>query len=317
MKLHSLVLILGLFHLSAVTADMSVTISHGSSLRPFAVVGDTQRTLTVERVFLLREQNDEARPLLIRSIVEDQPAFLVHLGDMTDWGSDDDAWKYFDNLVEPLKSAHIDIFPVMGNHEYFGLSKEHSLKNVEDRFPQIALSHWYLKKYGPIALIFLDSNQKQLGETAWSNQVTWFENILKQLDSDPEVRGVLVFAHHPALSNSKVSGDEECVRRYFLGPLLQSKKTLAYIDGHAHGYEHFVQDGKHFIVSGGGGGPRVEYRTGKKALHADLFLGPVPRPFNYLIVQPLEDRIQITVKGFQKTDTHVGTIDQIAIPFAP
>jgi hypothetical protein len=289
--------------------------AQADGIRPFAVIGDTQRTLVVERLFLWREQNDEARPELISSIVADQPSFLVHLGDMVDWGGSQRAWKYFDSITEPLKTAHIDIFPVIGNHEYFGLSEKREMGFVEDRFPQIKLSHWYVKKYGALALVLLDSNRASLGEDAWQTELRWYRDTLKQLDLDPEVRGVLVFAHHPALSNSKISGDEKCVREGFLPPLLEAKKTLAYIDGHAHGYEHFKENGKHFIVSGGGGGPRVTYWTGAKARHSDLYQGPVPRPFNYLLIQQLDDQVLVIVKGFQKNETEIKVIDRIAIPF--
>ena len=281
--------------------------------RAFAVIGDTQRTLGVERVVLGREQNDPERDLLIQSIANDKPEFAVHLGDMVDWGASTKVWKAFDRLIEPLRLAKIELFPVFGNHEYFGWNKTKELENVYTRFPQLKASHWYLKRVGNLALVFLDSNQKALGED-WDVQTSWLQGTLDQLDADTGVRGVLVFAHHPVYSNSKVSADEPCVNQSILPLFSRAKKTVAYISGHAHGYEHFFENGKHFIVSAGGGGPRVTYYTGKKQHHPDLFLGAGPRPFNYLLIQPENGKILVTVKGLDKDETQVRVIDTISIP---
>ena len=75
------------------------------------------------------------------------------------------------------------------------------------------------------------------------------------MDADPKVRGVLVFTHHPPYTNSTVTKDESHVQQAFVGPFVAAKKTLALLSGHAHGYEHFIEQRKHFVVSGGGGGP--------------------------------------------------------------
>jgi hypothetical protein len=290
------------------------TFAHADLPAPFAVIGDTQRTLAIEEVFLRREQNDQERPELMAAILADGPKFLVHLGDMIDWGASTEEWKYFDQLTEPLRAAAIPIYPAVGNHEYLGFNRGQEMTDLNERFPELARSHWYLKYDGDLALVFLDSNQRKLGQVDWRRQVDWFSSTLVKLDSDPKVRGVIVFAHHPAFSNSKVSGDEDCVRRYFLPQLLHSKKTLAYIDGHAHGYEHFFEGGKHFIVSGGGGGPRVSYFTGVKARHHDLYKGPIPRPFNYLLVRAVENEVIIKVRGFESGET-VHTLDEIEIAY--
>jgi hypothetical protein len=278
----------------------------------FAVIGDTQRTLPIERILLLREQNDAERPTLAQAIAGDAPEFLVHLGDLVSWGSSAKQWSNFDRWAAPIRGAGIEIDPIVGNHEYFGFSRKHELANLYARFPSLRESHWYLKRYAGLGLVFLDSNQGKLSSEEWQRQVTWYENTLTQLDADPSITGILVFSHHPACSNSKVSADDPSVRAFFLPPFLKSRKTLAYINGHAHGYEHFLEGGKHFIVSGGGGGPRVSYHTGASAKHLDLFEGPMPRPLNYLLVQPMENGIAVTVKGFQKGEP-VHEIDRIRI----
>src|SRR4051812_49040841 len=63
----------------------------------FAVIGDTQRTLPIERL-LGREQNDAERPRLIDAIAKDRPDLLVHLGDAVADGASARSWRYFDQL---------------------------------------------------------------------------------------------------------------------------------------------------------------------------------------------------------------------------
>jgi len=283
----------------------------------FAIVGDTQRTLLVERVFLGREQNNSEREEIIQSIVAEQPAFLVHLGDMVDWGGNRRIWDLFDTLIKPVQDAGIPIFPVLGNHDYFGLNKRRALGNAYQRFPLLKQSHWYTKEYNGLGMIFLDSNRKKLAEEQWAAQVEFLKKALTDFDANQSIHGIILFNHHPAYTNSRVTGDEPCINESLLPLFKASKKTMAYITGHAHGYEHFLEGGKHFIISAGGGGPRVEYFTAEKSGHQDLYTGPAPRPFNYLVVQPGATGIAIEVKGFEKGETHANlrVIDTISIAY--
>jgi hypothetical protein len=74
---------------------------------------------------------------------------------------------------------------------------------------------------------------------------------------------------------------------------------LAFISGHAHTYERFLKNEKMFIISGGGGGPRVTLNTGLEC-HTDLYKGKSPRPFNYLLLTETNDGVNFTVKGLNK-----------------
>ena len=86
--------------------------------------------------------------------------------------------------------------------------------------------------------------------------------------------------------------------------------------GHAHTYEHFVKNGRHFVVSGGGGGPRVELLEGADRRHRDLYRGATPRPFHYLVVLPDATGITVRVKGFTKVDRSLTVVDEFFVPFA-
>ena len=278
------------------------------------VLGDTQRTSVPERL-LGREQNDEERVLLIRHAAAEQVEVMVHLGDMVFDGNSAEQWRRFDTLIAPLHRAGIAILPVLGNHEYWGGYE--GIAHVEDRFPAIRGGRWFATRFHDLGLILLDSNQRPLGFACWELQREWYEEQLRAFDADPAVRGVLVFVHHPPFTNSTVTPDEVHVQQAFLPGFLRARKTLAMISGHAHAYEHFVEEGKHFIVSGGGGGPRVELLAGARRRHQDLYRGPSPRPFHFLLLEIGAEGVRVQVKGFEKGSRELAVLDAFLLAFQP
>lgn len=286
---------------------------------PFAVVGDTQRTLRVEKALLRRESNEVEQHALIAALAHEKFSFIGFLGDLVSWGSSATEWKYFDLLVAPVLDLGTPKVAILGNHDYMSGALNFAkpdLSGIEKRFPELQKSHWFAFKQCGLGLAWLDSNRDFVTQSAW------LAETLAAWDTDPEVRGVLVFAHHPVYTNSEVTGDEANVIRWFLPTFVASTKSLAYISGHAHGYEHFMIGVKHLIVSGGGGGPRVLHLQGKKARHLDLFSGSDPRPFHYLLIDSDSNGVTIRARGFSEKLTEglvapMSTFDRIRIDFHP
>jgi Icc-related predicted phosphoesterase len=279
---------------------------------PIALVGDLQKT-TIWELMIGREQNEPERIRIIKNIASDNPVSVILLGDMVSDGSEVKEWTYLHNLLKPLTNKGIPIIPVLGNHEYWG-TKGTAMKNAEQNFPVFRKSHWYYKIYGSIVFIILDSNRFDLPDDAWTTQRKWFEESLKDFDSNPGIKGIIVCLHHPPYTNSLVTGDDINVQDAFVEPFLNSQKSLAMISGHAHTYERFQKRGKMFIVSGGGGGPRVPLKTGLN-VHKDLVNLPSPRPFNYLLLYINPDGIEITAEGLNKGESQFNNIDDFSIHF--
>jgi Icc-related predicted phosphoesterase len=279
---------------------------------PVALVGDLQRT-TVWELMIGREQNDAEREKIIKNIAMEKPGALILLGDMVSNGADVNTWLYLKNLLKPVSKENIPIIPVLGNHEYWG-DDSAALHNAGKVFPVFQKTHWYFVRYRNIVFIILDSNRDNLTGNEWSVQKEWFENKLKYFDSDPSVKGIIVCLHHPPYSNSLVTGDNINVQDAFVQPFLDSKKTMAMITGHVHTYERFIKKGKTFIISGGGGGPRVMLKTGPNT-HKDLVNLPSPRPFNYLLLYQESAGISIVVRGLHKGSSKFYTIENFSIPF--
>jgi len=280
-----------------------------------ALLGDPQRTLWVERL-AGREQNDEARGALVQDLAAQRPGLVVLLGDLTSNGGMRSEWDRFDDLFAPIRGAGIPVLALLGNHDYWG-GVDDALANAAARFPQLGRQRWYLRAHGRLALVLLDSNEPQLGEARWAAQRDWYCRTLAALDSDPAVAGVLVLAHHPPYTNSRTTGDEEHVQRAFLPAFFAARKTLAFVAGHAHAYERFEERGRTFVVSGGGGGPRVKLSAGVGARHRDLSATGSPRPqVHYLLVEQDASAARVTVRGLDKGDTEARVIDRFELPFA-
>jgi hypothetical protein len=76
--------------------------------------------------------------------------------------------------------------------------------------------------------------------------------------------------------------DSKKVQEFFVKPFVTTKKARLFFSGHAHGYEHFINYGKDFIVTAGGGGARPALgKNNKDAFHKDIYKGGKKRDFNY------------------------------------
>ena len=280
------------------------------------VVGDFQRTSLLE---LWRESNDAERPVIVSAIAEAHPSLVAITGDCVFDGSSDAKWADFDALVAPLRDAGVPAVIAFGNHEYWG-SRARGESHVFARFPYLASRHWYAFAWGPLRVVVLDSNEGELSANELRAQNDWYARTLAELDADDAARGVVVMLHHPPYTNSTVTGDEAHVQRDFVPAFVRAKKTLAMMTGHVHSYERFVRDGKTFVVSGGGGGPRARLLTGDDRRHLDdAFPGPALRDFNFVVLLASDAGVVAEVRGLPKgakDTTSVYTMDRFALPFA-
>ena len=311
---------------------------HNATFVPFAIVGDTQRTSFWECA-IGREVNDEETAIIIKTIARSKAKFIVLLGDMVFDGGNEKHWNYFDKMIMPWRQANLPLLPVVGNHEYWG-NRRSAQGYVEERFPGLRKSTWYSKQNGNLGMIWINSNHGEMSGTLWNVQLEWLKALIVEWDLKVDIKSIILFAHHPPYTNSVVASSDLKVRNDVGQVLLRTNKAIAMVTGHAHGYERFknteeppklcsesftcntVQhynknDGSiyqpvQFIVSGGGGGPRPKELRND---YEDAFIGDSPRPFNFLLIEPSDNGIQISTHGLQKGQTNTYLIEEMNVPY--
>jgi hypothetical protein len=242
------------------------------------LIGDTQATSHWE---FWRERNNEERKLILEEIGTRQPAFVVHLGDLTVRGSSKKHWQEFDDLHKAWREKKkIPCFPILGNHEFYG-NNQRSLNYYFERFSYLEYRRWYSFTWKGLGLILLDSNFSTLTPEEKNLQERWYLCELERFEKDEDIDCVIACCHEPPFTNSQVVGPNKQVEDDFANPFLRFGKTLFFFSGHAHTYERFGLKGKFFIVSGGGGGPRHKVKNDPvRHRYPDLFPGPELRYFH-------------------------------------
>jgi len=275
----------------------------------FLIVGDTQGTSHWE---FWRERNDRERKLIIAEITRREPAFVIHLGDLTTRGSSEKHWQEFDEMHKEFREKKIPYFPTLGNHELYG-NDEKALHNYFERFPHLDKRRWYSFIWKSVGLILLDSNFPTLTKELIEGQSRWYLEELEKFETNKEVAFIIVCCHEPPFTNSRVVRPNAKVKVCFADPFLQSQKTCLFLSGHSHSYERFQMGGKLFIVSGGGGGPRhkVIIDPGKQR-RQDLFSGPELRFFHFCEIENRYDTVMFRVLPLE-SDGSFATIDPLLI----
>jgi 3',5'-cyclic AMP phosphodiesterase CpdA len=273
-------------------ASFEGDLSSRQSDSTFVLLGDPQRTSFWE-LLVFREQNDGVHQELFDEIARENPGLVLLLGDLVSQGDDDREWVKFDDFTASVRQRHIPIYAVLGNHDYFG-DKQDALGNFFERFPHQQKRLWNSFRFRSVAFILLNSNIAQMTSRQVDEQEKWYEEQLAADQADSSVTVIVVACHHPPFTNSTIVSDNKDVLKDFVGPYLQTAKAKLFVTGHCHSYEHFVKDGKHFLVTGGGGGPRQSVSCDEKQWrHPDLYKGDPIRAFHFCRVTIESDGLNV------------------------
>ena len=276
------------------------------------IIGDTQQTSFWE---FWRESNSEFIPIILQEISNENPAMIIHLGDVVFNGASINHWNEFDEFAAPIYKKQIPIFPVLGNHEYFG-NNEEAFQNYFFHFPAAKQKKWYKKNYKSVSFIFLNSNFSEMTREEIYNQNDWLDLIVAELENNDLIKHIVFISHAPPYTNSKVVDDNIFVQNYFVSIFEESKKAALFLSGHSHSYEHFIKEEKHFLVSGGGGGPRHELETNSKNkdYHFDYYPGKEIRDLHYCKMTIHENDLEIEMIKLDKESGEWSSGDCFSIP---
>ena len=199
--------------------------------------------------------NPRARIALVRAIADAHPSFICFTGDIVYTGSDQGDWKIFDSETAAWREKKIQVFPVLGNHEFHG-DPAAGLGYYFDHFPELKNSHYYSVRAGNTLVLALDSS----ADETLGPQGQW---LTAQLDNIPSgVDFVFVMLHHPPYTSSSMNllgeGHAARPRERALAALLeqrqaQSRARFIVFSGHVHNYDRHEHGGVTYFVSGGGG----------------------------------------------------------------
>lgn len=272
------------------------------------IIGDTQHISFWESLFwdYWGENNAEKTKILFDEIASENPAFLIHLGDITFNGSNKNQWFKFKHDSKAIRDKQILIYPIMGNHEYFG-NNEKAIQNYFNEFPYLANKKsengnvsrkflWYSLIFNKVAFVMLNSNFDELSDIEADEQLKWYKYSLLNFEKNDSILSIIVCSHHPPFTNSRIVSPSEIIQSDYLPHFEKIKKASFFFSGHCHSYEKFERKGKFFIVSGGGGGPRQKLNIDKSEReYNDKFDGPEIRPLHFCELKIESKGINLTV----------------------
>jgi acid phosphatase type 7 len=209
------------------------TAPNGNVPFEFVLYGDT------------RTRHDVHRKVVATMLAHSSPEFALQSGDLVENAMDTAQWPiYFDIEKEWLRK--VDFFPLLGNHE----------RNDRSFYEFFEAKPYYSFNWGAVHFIVLDSDVANVSPNAavrsafWAEELHWLEEELKGSQT-AALR--FVIAHHAPLSAYSTRLPEPHMADVM--PLFEKYKVAAGLFGHDHNYQHYLKNGVHYIVSGGGGAP--------------------------------------------------------------
>jgi predicted phosphodiesterase len=238
----------------------------GPSSFHFVVFGDTRT-------------RDDLHRRIVQAIAKTEPDFVLHTGDLVTDGYDTAQWPNFFDIERELLRKTV-YFPVLGNHERNN-ARFHEFFDVK--------SPYYSFNWGSAHFALLDTDianwsvSQAERERFWSDQVRWLEQDLQKAEK-ADFRFLVM--HHPPMTAYQKE-DHMSKETPGLVPLCEKYKVTALFAGHDHNYQHHIQNGVHYIITGGGGAP----------------LAPVDNPIPGItqIVEKTEHYVTVSVEGNRAT----------------
>ncbi len=238
----------------------------------------------------------------VERITAEQPAFHLLLGDLSYANGNQPVWDEWFTLIEPL-AATIPLMPAIGNHE----NERIGLKRIgyASYLARLALpppETWYAFTYANTRFVAFNSDDFKNPQ-----QLAWLDLTLGRARSDPTVRWLILYMHHPLYSsNVRRLNNAELIS--VLRPRLERFEVDLVLAGHNHNYERSyplrgdavaprVRSrfrygrglGVTYIVSGGGGKSLYQFTPELPAITAYRESTP-----HYLRVQvPVDGPLQV------------------------
>ena len=194
-----------------------------------------------------RTRHDVHRRVIGTLLKHGIPDFVVHTGDLVENGDDPALWPIFFDIERELL-RQTAFFPVLGNHE----------RNSRNYYEFFQMETPYRSfNWGNAHFLLINSDLANVSaspaaqQAFWAEQTRWMEEDLGQ-NQAADFR--FVVAHHPPFTavNRRQGNNPHMTA---LVPMLEKYHVTAGFFGHDHNYQHYLKNGIHYIITGGGGAP--------------------------------------------------------------
>ncbi len=194
-----------------------------------------------------RTRHDVHRRVMDTLVKHGIPDFVLQTGDLVANGNDSSLWPIFFDIEKELL-RQTAFFPALGNHE----------RNSRDFYEFFqATTAYYSFDWGNGHFIVINSDIENVSRNKrekaafWAEQTRWLEEDL-QAHQGADYR--FVTAHHPPYTAvARRQGDNPHMTA--LVPLFEKYHVTIGFFGHDHNYQHYLKNGIHYVVTGGGGAP--------------------------------------------------------------
>jgi len=193
-----------------------------------------------------RTRHDVHKSVIAALLANSHPDFVIQTGDMVENGTDNSLWPIFFNIEHDLL-RQAAFFPSLGNHE----------RHAADYYDFFQAPPYYSFDWGKAHFTVFDSDLGNVSpdeakrQAFWKEQTAWMEEDLRK-SQGADFR--FVAAHHPPMTAvASRQGDNPHITA--LMPMWEKYRVTAALFGHDHNYQHYLANGIHYIVAGGGGAP--------------------------------------------------------------
>ena len=224
--------------------EVTITITKGPEWTQTVTL---PRNLEVLKVGIYGDTRSQSEPhqMVVDAVMAENPDLTLVAGDFVDFGGDWEHWLTWEGIEAEILSS-VFWLPVYGNHDWDGGGRTY-------------LEHWfqtghryrsggsYWLDLGLVGLVALDSYDTDFSTP---EALAWLDDKLALLQ---DKEWLLVTFHEPYYNF--MGHTPWWIGLEFVDPLLQTYDVDLVISGHDHAYEHFLVDGMHYLVTGGGGAP--------------------------------------------------------------
>ncbi|MFH1531352.1 MAG: metallophosphoesterase [Pseudomonadota bacterium] len=225
--------------------------------------------------------NHEAHQMVVDAIAATGPAMVLHTGDLMSSAADIAKWQEFFDIEQELLSNTF-YYPIFGNHEAFGQAYFDTFFHTENNYKN---ERNWSTIWGDFGFLGIDIFSNDWSDT---EALAWMDQELSRLRENAQ--WVIVAFHGPMYTFSN-HGPWLKGREHVL-PLLEQHQVDLVVNGHNHCYEHFLVNGIHHVVSGGGGAPLYGFDAGPPEEQA--LLVKHHKDFHYVKVDMQPEQITFT-----------------------